>query len=228
MSITLHNVKVAESTYSAEQGWGFTQEALHEARDLVLADAPNAAPLVAAIEEVAQSSGCLSAEHHGRQLIAATGPRTSKQKYRPIEGLMYVEGRDFNDHTFDEAIISQWVSAPNRFIAKARHLRNGSMTESRADAIRRRFYEIGLDNWDTHWNERGNGHRFWGLRVNSNTRVVPVGNQEGDIQVPFSCGDWRDMLAVSGLRIPTEKKALIIAAVAGSHAEARLEALVRS
>lgn len=228
MSVALQNVRRASSTYGAEHGDGFSEDALMEVRDLVITEAPDARPLIDAIEEAAQGVDIYrSVEHAGRRLIAAVD-FTKTQVFRPIEGIMYVEGAELTQSTFGSAILSQWVSSPGRFISKARHLRNGSVTEDRADQIRRLFYNHGLENWDEHWRERGKPVNFWGVPVNSNTVVTPVGNQEGDIQIPFSHGDWRDMLAVSGLRIPAERKALVMATVAGSHAEARLEALVRS
>lgn len=228
MSISLQNVRRSSSTYGAEHGDGFSEDALLEVKELVMAESPGATPLIDAIEEAAQGLNIYhSAEHYGRRLIAAVD-FTKPQMLRPIEAIMYVEGSDFVRSTFDSADLSQWVSSPNRFIPGARYLRNNTMTRDRADRIRSLFYGHALDNWDEHWQERGNASRYWGLPVTSNTRVTPVGNQEGDIQVPFSHGDWHDMLAVSGLRIPAEKKALIIATVAGAHAEARLETLVKS
>lgn len=228
MEIALKNVRLADNAYSADRGWGFSEDALLEARDLVAAESPDATPLIGAIEEAAQGVDIYkSAANAGRRLIVATGWSKPGTAF-PVEGLMYVEGRDFGRSTFATATVSQWVSAPGRFIPQAGHLRNRSMTSARVEDIRRLFYRKGIENWDEHHREQGEASNFWGLPVDSNTQVQPIGNQERDIQVPFFFGDWRDMLAVSGLRIPAEKKALIIAAVGGQHASDRLEALVKS
>ncbi len=222
-SISLVNVRRARYPHRAGRAVeGFPTETLTEVRSFVADEAPNATPLISAIDEVLEGEPrFLSDGNRARKLVAATGPVGSTA----IEGLMYAEGHESDGRTFSMVNVSIWISRANAYIPKAEHLMNRSMTGARRIEIRNLFYNVGLGNWDEIHKERGvsSATIFWGLPVSSTTLITPIGNQEGDITVPFYYGDWRDVLAVSGLDISASLKTTVMNAVQGHHATNRME-----
>lgn len=206
--------KVGE--YGTPNIGAFSTEALEEVRQLVSTDAPDASPLMQALYETIEGVNVYhSAENHGRRLIAAVGPI----KPFTIEGLMYTEGSELTAGTFALASVSTWISNTHRHIVGAQHLFNKTMTDERRDDIRTRFYRTGFGNWDKLYTGVGVSAQkiFWGLPVRGSTLITPVGNQIGDIRVPFRYIDWQDVLAATRMDVPAPLRELVMSTLANQH-----------
>lgn len=200
-----------------EHHLAFTAEKLAAAQEAVVAEAPDAHGLAAALEEVIECGKVEPTVEHYSGLVVATGDVEQGRKHA-IEGLMFVEATDLQGHIATAATVSIWVARVDAYLPDADNLRNNAMTSQRAEQIRRKFYGTALSNVNEIYREPGQGSAFFSLSTRSSTLITPVGNQDKDIQVPFHHGDWRDALRVSELDVADDLKQTVIASVMGHHA----------
>ncbi|MDQ5885613.1 MAG: hypothetical protein QG628_10 [Patescibacteria group bacterium] len=188
---------------------GFTEEGLHEARDMLREDIPEAEAMEEALSRVIEGPVGIGMVRElraeGKVLMAAT---TSLSQAAP-EGLMYVEGEPIEADPLTVVRVGLWIVRSGQRGPFA----NTTMYDEQRDRIRDMFLDSGLRDVAEH----GDDALQWGIPVSRETKVVPLHPQEGDIQEEFVYGHRKDLLAVAGLEVPDALKAQITDLVQDYH-----------